>query len=198
MKLIISLLASMFAISILFGCTSGYKFNYERYADLDIYKVKNTEYRNIFGKPFEVSDMYASGNKYEIVWYHYGYHPFGGNLFTRNLLLEFRSEELNGYLYASSFADDKTVADLTKMGNIKIGVSTKDDITSLLGKPYGKALCPSQLGDFKDNCANAKEIWEWYAFKFGYTNKLIEKKYIIIMFGEDGKVADFKAADIKD
>jgi outer membrane protein assembly factor BamE (lipoprotein component of BamABCDE complex) len=88
--------------------------------------------------------------------------------------------------------------DISKVDNVKIGLSTRDDVISVLGKPYGKAFCPSQLADFKDSCTKAKEVWGWVTFQHGVGNKFVERKYVLIMFGEDGKVVDVKAADLKD
>ena len=199
MKKINSFLVLLVALSILSGCISGgHKFNNEKIADLELHKMKKSEYKSIFGEhPFKITDIYAGGDKYQIVWYHFGYHHFAGNFSFRNLFLEFKNEELNGYMYASSFADDKTVVNISKVENVKIGVSTRDDVISVLGKPYGKAFCPSQLSDFKDNCTKPKEVWEWFMFQHGYANKLVEKQYVLVMFGEDGKVVDVKAEDVK-
>jgi len=193
-----SLLILIVALSIFSGCFTGREFRYERFTDLDLHKVKKSEYAGIFGQPFKITDMYAGGDKYQIVWYNAGYRPFIGNLSVRNLFLEFKNEELNGYMYVSSFTEDKTVVDISKVENVKIGVSTKEDVISVLGKPYGKVFCPSQLPDFKDNCTKPKEVWEWFMFQHGFANRLVEKKYVLVMFGEDGKVIDLKAADLKD
>lgn len=199
MKTTHSLLVPLVALCILSGCTTGGRqFNYERVADLDLHKVKKSEYADIFGKPLKIRDMYASGDKYQSVWYHVDYRPFAGHLSVRNLILEFKNDELNAYQYASTFREDKTDADISKVDAIEIGVTTKDDVVSLLGKPYGKSFCPSQLSYFKDNCTKAKEIWVWVMLKFRYDSRLTERKYITLMFGEDGKVIDLKAADLKD
>ncbi len=197
MKTTNSLLVLIFAVGILSGCTSGLQFNHERIIDLDLHKIKKSEYVKIFGDPFKTSNMIVSGDKYQMVWYHFGLRAFLGNASVRNLVLEFKNDELNAYMYGSSFSSDKTRADISKLDNIKIGISTRDDVLSLLGKPYAKAYCPSQLADFKDNCTKAKEVWEWIAFELGYANKVIEKEYAIIMFEENGKVVDLKAGDIK-
>lgn len=195
MKITNSFLVLIFAVGILSGCTSGFQFNHEGVADLDLHKVKKSEYMQIFGDPFKITNMLVGGDKYQIAWYHFGFRPFFRNTSVRNLLLEFKNDELNAYMYASSFKSDKTRVDISKVDSIKIGISTRDDVLSLLGKPYAKAYCPSQLVDFKDNCTKAKEVWEWLAFELGYADKVIKKKYTIIMFEENGKVVDFKAAD---
>lgn len=183
------------AISILSACTSGYQFKSERFADLDLHKVKGSEYASIFGEPFKTNNMIVSGDKYQIAIYHFGFRPFFlGNPSVRTLLLEFKNDELNAYLYASSFNSDKTSVDISKVDNIKIGISAKDDVLTFLGSPHGKAICPSQLQEFKDNCAKAQEVWEWMMFKLGHTGTVAEKKFIIIMFDQNGKAVDLKTS----
>lgn len=184
----------IFAVSILSACTSGYQFKSERFADLDLHKVKEAEYAGIFGEPFKTTNMVVSGDKYQIVMYLFGFRTFLRNPSARYLFIEFRNEELNAYIYASSFNSDKTNVDISKVDNIKIGISTKDDVLTFLGNPYGKAFCPSQLQDFKDNCAKAQEVWEWIMFKLGHTGIIAEKKFIIIMFDQNGKVVDLKTS----
>jgi hypothetical protein len=192
-----SLLALIFALTISGCVTGGHQFNHGRVADLDLHKIKKSEYTGIFGEPLKITDLYAGGDKYQIVWYNNVYDYIAGPLYARNLWLEFKNEELNGYVYLSNFSDDKTDVNISKIDAVKIGVSTKDDVVSLLGKPNGKAFCPSHLAGFKDNCSKTKEVWGWLMFKTGYAYKLVEKKYVILMFGEDGKLVDLRAADLK-
>ncbi len=187
---LISILMILIAVT---ACTSGLQFNHEKFTELDLDRIKVNEYINMFGEPYRTTNMNVSGDKYQIAWYHYGSRPFLGNFSIRNLLLEFKKEQLNGYLYASSFSSDKTRIDFTKVDKIQVGISTKNDVLSLLGRPYGKAYCPSQLQDFKDSCAHAKEVWAWMMFDVG--KRLYNKKFATVMFDENGKVIDIKATE---
>jgi hypothetical protein len=172
-------------------------FNHNKFSDLDLHKMRSTEYTDTFGEPFRTTNLTTSDGKYKQVWYHSSIRDYlVGNVSRRNLLLEFKDDELNAYIYASSFDEDKTQIDLTKVDQIKIGTSSKNDIFTLLGKPYGKAICPSVLVDFKDNCAKATEIWAW--LKFDKTGSIAGndprgRKSLFIMFDASGRVIDIKA-----
>jgi len=75
--------------------------------------------------------------------------------------LEFKDGKLNAYVHASNFESETTLAPMNKINQLKRGESTKAEVFKLLGKPNGKALCPSTLADFKDKCDGNSEIWTW-------------------------------------
>jgi hypothetical protein len=114
-------------------------------------------------------------------------------------LPEFKDDELNAYLYSSSFDPDKTRIDLTKVDRIKIGLSTENDLLSLLGKPSGKALCPSALGEYKDKCAKDSEVWAW--MEIGKSGTVFQHSYIrpskllFVVFDPASLVVDLKAVE---
>ena len=90
---------------------------------------------------------------------------------------------------------------MNKVDLIKIGTSTKNDVLTLIGKPYGKALCPSMLGFYKDMCPKASEIWAWSQFE--KTNAIESNdprgsKSLFVLFDTNGHVIDLKATDNKD
>ncbi len=187
---IIPVLVTFIAVT---ACTAGLQFNYEKVNDLDLDRIKQSEYVDIFGTPYQTTNMNVSGDKYQIAWYHYGVRPILVKAEIRNLLLEFKQEHLNGYIYASSIKNDKTRIDISKVDKIQVGTSTKNDVLTLLGRPYGKAHCPTQLNDFKDGCGRAKEVWGWMMFDVGKV--IYNKKFAMVMFDENGKVIDIKATE---
>jgi len=153
------LLTSMLTLC---SCSAGLRFNHDKVATLDLHQFKSTEYVNLLDEPFRTSNTVTADGKYKHAWYYSALRDYLiGNVSRRTLLLEFKDEELNAYLYMSSFDSDKTQLDLPKVDQIKIGISSKNDLLSLLGKPSGKALCPSVWGEFKDRCAKASEVWAW-------------------------------------
>ncbi len=92
--------------------------------------------------------------------YSYG----NGNLARSNarvLALEFKNGKLNAFEYVSSFDEHQTHVSPDMVNQISSHVSTKTDVLKALGKPSGKALCPSTLEDFKDQCKKCVEIWAW-------------------------------------
>jgi hypothetical protein len=183
---------------LLCSCTAGLMFNYNKAADLDLYQLKSTEYTDLFGAPLRSTNMTTGDGKYKHVWYYSSSKALSSRVSRRTLFLEFKDDQLNAYVYASSFDIDKTRADLLKVDHISIGTSTKSDVLTLMGKPYGKALCPSLLGDYKDKCTKPKEIWAWIEFDKTtsvWNNDPRGNKSVFVMFDASGKVIDLKAID---
>lgn len=182
------------------SCSSGVMFNHKKASELDLQQIRSDQYIAIFGEPFRTTNLVTSDGKYKYVWYYSELrdHFIIGNVARRTLLLEFKDDQLNGYLYGSSFDDDKTLVDLSKVNMTKIGKSTKDDVISLLGKPSGKALCPSALRDFKDSCSKASEIWAWWQFEKKNSIRNFDlrgSKTLFVIFDTSGQVIDLKATD---
>ena len=65
---------------------------------------------------------------------------------------------------------------------------------SLLGKPHGKALCPSMQADYKDKCKNGTEIWSWSSmnklstFGAAYGGQKVKTKTLFVVFDKNGIV----------
>jgi hypothetical protein len=100
--------------------------------------------------------------------------------------LEFKDGLLNGYLYWSSFAEDKTHAHLSNINKLRIRESTKNDAMLLLGKPHGKFLCPTTFAHVKVKCDKASEIWFWNELR---TDNM---RRIVVSYDQDGKVIDIE------
>jgi hypothetical protein len=180
------------------SCTSGLTFKHDKIPALDLHSVKQSDYTDLFGDPFRTVDVTTSDGRYQQVWFYKAFQPFLGNASRRDLLLEFKNDQLNGYFFVSSFDVDKTKVDLTKVAQIKIGTSTKSDVLSLFGKPGGKTLCPSQLPVFKDKCTKPTEIWAW--FEVNKTGSIASRdtrgrKSLFVMFDANDKVIDLHATN---
>lgn len=61
---------------------------------------------------------------------------------ARTLRLEFLDGKLVGYLESSSFQNDSTNFDDTKVAQIVRGQTRQNDVTTLLGKPSGEVMYP--------------------------------------------------------
>ena len=95
--------------------------------------------------------------------------------------------------YISSFDDDRTSANIERLNQIHNEESKMGDIFQILGKPHGKALCPSLSVNYKDKCSeNSEEIWSWVVMEklstFGaaFGGKQVEMNSIFITFDKDG------------
>ncbi|HXY55225.1 MAG TPA: hypothetical protein VEM40_11215 [Nitrospirota bacterium] len=176
--------------------SDGHNFDFSNVPKLGLHQMKDTEYNNIFAEPWREEKTTTGDAKFDNVKYYYASgNTFSGRGSVRILLLEFKDGQLNAYDYASSFDEDKTHIDLAAVNKIKIGVSTKEDVLIALGKPHGKALCPSEIAIFMDKCDKAIEIWGWGEYEKNYT-RVKEKRSkvteVFVMFDKEGTVRDLK------
>jgi hypothetical protein len=119
--------------------------------------------KKLFGTPNNETDKTTSAGEFDTLNYSYIQNVIG-SVSVRDLIFEFKNGVLNGYEYISSFDKDKTTVDLSKVNQIKAGIGrlTREDVSAALGQPYGKALCPSTLGDYKEQSKEGAEIWSWF------------------------------------
>lgn len=159
-------LAIMVLVSSTACATVGRSFNHTNVLILEIGALKSDAYQRVFGKPWNVQTSTNSDGKFEDIRFLYA----RGDIATstaRVLDLESRDGVLNAWIYISGFDEDRTVVDLALTDKIQKGIHRQNEVQALLGKPHGKAVCPSLLVDYKDRCKGV-EIWAW-----GALNKLV-------------------------
>ncbi|HEY5909985.1 MAG TPA: hypothetical protein VJA21_05215 [Verrucomicrobiae bacterium] len=185
------------------GCASvGKDFKYQGAGSLELKQTRSSDYQALFGKPNSVEMKETSEGKFELVRYLYAYADMGSAR-SRVLDMEFRDGTLNSYHYLSSFDKDKTTVNADQLKQIQRGVSKKEDVLQLLGKPHGKALCPSYDADFKDKCGKGAEIWLWTVmgkastFGVAYGGDQIEVHNIFVIFDKDGVVTEVESSQTK-
>ena len=179
---------------ILSSCaTAPKRFNYTSVPALELGQLKVSEYPDRFGKPTLVGRKITAEGSFDVARFRDVKGTSG-----RELVLEFKEDVLNAFFYTSSFAEDRTNADLTKTDQLKVGTSTKEDVARILGRPQGKARCPTVLRDFKDSCDKGKEIWAWTAADRAPTrNAPLKASYVYVAFDNDGKVVDKETTEIE-
>ena len=156
--------AFFYPLILLCSCASyGDKFSAPPADRLEFGKLAPADAITLFGKPRLTTTKITPDGNYEVYKYTYAQADISA-VSSRVLLLEFKEGKLNGYFYWSSFNADKTKVNLSDVDKLKAGFGklTRDDVAGLMGKPDGKALCPSILADFKDRCAKNTEVWGWY------------------------------------
>jgi hypothetical protein len=201
---ILAPLAATLLAVVVTGCAStGHSFNYAAADSLELGQMRSSEYRNVFGeKPSAIGSQSTSDGKFEIARYTYAYADMG-NAEARTLVLEFKNGDLNAYQHLSSFTKDKTTAAVENADQVKNGISTKNDVLDILGKPNGKARCPSVLDDFKGRCSKGVEVWSWMAMKklstFGsaYGGARPKVNMVFVIFDANGVVAETEISQTK-
>ena len=190
------------ASALISGCASvGHKFNYDASANLELGKMQASDYQSIFGgKPTATSKTTTADGKFEVVRYTYAFADMG-TARARTVVLEFKDGRLNAYVYLSSFDREQNPVALEKVSQIKDRVSTKSEVLDILGKPNGKALCPSTLDDFKQRCEKCIEVWTWQGmgslstFGAAYGGKRPAIKTIFVSFDKNGVVSESQIND---
>jgi len=174
------------------ACAGGRDFNYKTVPTLEIGSLRSTDYQDIFGKPWGAKTTTTSDGKFESAFFQYTQQNMTTSM-GRFLGMEFRDGRLNAWLYISTFDDDRTAVDLAATDKIRKTISTKSEVQGVLGKPHGKALCPSLIEDYKDRCKSA-ELWAWAG-----TNGPVtlgeggrELSTIFILFDRDGIVTQIE------
>jgi hypothetical protein len=168
-------------VCILFGCaTVGGPFPYQNKQNIVIGKTTKDEGIQLFGSPFGTTKTSNANGNFSILKYAYAN---GGG--SRVLIIEFKDNVLNAYIYVSSFEEDSTKFDYAVGKTIKEGSFNKAVVLKKMGKPAGKALCPSTMGDFKQLCHTEKEVWKW---AFG-------SKHLNIAFNKNGIVSLIKSSE---
>ncbi len=126
--------------------------------------IKRSRLATISGfAPQRVTISTNADGKFETVHYYYAVNTVY-EIAARGLDLAFRNGALNAWVYISAFDEDRTIIELASSNKIRKGASSRGDVQAALGKPYGKALCPSLL--YTERC-KAAETWAWGTFKSG-------------------------------
>jgi hypothetical protein len=185
-------LAVILIVSCTACATGGRDFNYKPVPTLEIGSLSSTDYQDIFGKPLRAKTTTNSDGTFEGVMFQYTQVNMATSM-GRFLGMEFRDGRLNAWLYISTFDDDRTAVDLAATDKIRKTISTKSEVQRVLGKPHGKALCPSLIEDYKDRCKSA-ELWAWAGTNgpvtLGQGGR--ELSTIFILFDRDGIVTQIE------
>jgi len=121
--------------------------NFVRPADNTFKLGKSTkqEVINAMGKPMVTSQALKNDVPVETIAYNYAAGAqslVGGVTPARSTAFSFANGILVGQIFSSSFAEDKTDFDETKVSDIRKGKTTKDEVIKLLGRPSGHIIYP--------------------------------------------------------
>jgi hypothetical protein len=154
-----------FIISLLCACaTTPQKHAFSDTSSLILGKTTPAECKSLFGEPKESDIKNSSNGKIEVYRYLDRAERWG-KLCGRALILEFKSDVLNGYLFASSFEEDRTTFAVTNITKIEWAASAREDVAQILGKPHGKFRCPTTI-IAQDRCRSPdREVWFYANFQ---------------------------------
>ncbi len=181
------LIAAIAAAVILTGC-AGTDFKRPDTQSLVLGTSTSSDVVRVMGPPKQTGE--ALKNDQKIRNFTYVYAEAGGAAApgvtpARAMVFSTFDEVLVGQEFVSSFAQDSTNFDDSKIPAIVKGKSTRADVVALLGKPSGEYLYPmvKKRGDTGIS-------YQYNQVKGSVFNMKFYRKQLIVSFGPDGLVAD--------
>jgi len=145
--------AGVLAVLALCGaCTAGRNFEEPSVESLVLGTTTMAEIRERFGKPRSEGSSTKDGCTMKTWTYAYARsRDLGGAHATgvvpaRAISFTFFEDRLVGHTFVSSFEEDHTDFDETKLAQIQQGSSKRTDVIALLGQPRGKCIYPVAAG----------------------------------------------------
>ena len=111
---------------------------------------------------------------------------------TRGQGFYFLDDKLAGYDFASSWRDDQTNFDGAKVPEIKKGVSTRDEVLRLIGRPGGKYAYPL----IPDQTRQA-DVYLYAETRGGPFNVKFYQKHLVVTYDERGVVSNVDYQEVR-
>ena len=139
------LLLALVSAAILSGC-AGTNFKRPDPQALVLGKSTSADVTKVMGSPLQTGELLKNEEKIKTLRYAYaegaGTGSYPGVVPARAMVFATFNELLIGQEFFSSFPDDATDFDETKVPSIVKGKSTRAEVIALLGKPNGEAIYP--------------------------------------------------------
>jgi len=146
-----------------------------------------------YGTPDNTGETEVNGKLVDVVGYTFvdpnGRTHIPGVNASRNLMFNFYNNKLVGYIFTSSFQEDHTDFEASKIEEIKKGVTKKSDVIALLGDSNGKEIYP-----MIENKDSVRFLYQYFHFdmKMGFLKAKgkIYTKLLTVDFDSNGTVTD--------
>ena len=143
-----------------------------------------------FGKPF--AEGSTTKNEKTVKSISYAYASLGGRpakegvVPARGMGLYFYNDTLVGYEFLSSWAEDSSDFDESKMNQIVKGLTTRAEVVQLLGRPSGFAIYPMIKA-----ATGEAAVYVYMEVSGGpFTGRKTFRKSLIVAFDDKGIVTD--------
>lgn len=142
------------------------------------------------GKPYQWKNNRTRNGK-QFNWIRYSYLDEGGETGYKDVTAKhsqtfyFYKNKLVGHEYSSTWAEDSTDFDELKVGDIKIGTTTIQQVVELIGKPGGEFVYPF----IKKELEKAK-VYLYQYDKGSVSNFKIYQEMTIVSYDQNGIVTD--------
>jgi len=185
---------ALFAGLAIAGCAAGREFVRPDPASLVLGKVTYLEILERFGRPYQEGSFIRNEQAIKALTYSYssamGTPLIAGVTPARTISFNFHNDRLVAHQFVSSYKEDHTDFDESKVQDIKKGETTRDQVVKLLGAPSGLYAYPL--------LKNKDEIGIGYLYtqvkRHGVTGLKTYLKQLIVSFDARGVVTDIQYA----
>ena len=187
--------ASLFIVILLTSC-GGKDFIRPQSDSLNLGSTTYDQIITNHGEPRRTGNLTRSGIPLKTITYSYAVAvPFTTKLSSKAMVFVFDNNVLVSYDYASSFEDDKELAnyDDEKVKKITNG-DKKDKVISILGRPGGEAIYP--VVATKGNSIFIYSFIDTYRIPFVPTAR-VSRKTLTISFDSNGSVVEITSTESK-
>ena len=175
-------------VAALTGC-AGTNFKRPDPQSLVVGKSTSTDVTKVMGAPFQTGELVKNEQKVKTARYAYaegaGQGKYPGVVPARAMVFYTFNDVLVGQEFVSSFPEDATDFDESKVQAIIKGKSTRADVMSLLGKPNGEVIYPM--------IKNKNEVGSAYSYSHAKGTVFHMKFYskvLIVSFDSSGLVTE--------
>lgn len=188
MKKINHLLSALATIIVLSGC-AGTNFKRPEPDALRIGKSTQTDVIRVMGAPIQTGEGLKNNQKIKTARYAYaegaGTGRYPGVVPARAMVFSTFNDLLVGQEFISSFPQDATEFDESKVANIIKGKTTRIEVISALGKPNGEVIYP-----LIKNQSETGIVYSYSHAKGNAFNMKFYSKALVVSFGANDIVSD--------
>jgi hypothetical protein len=147
------------------------------------------------GSPYREGTVTKNGKQLKTLTYNFattgGTPARQGVTPTRGQGFYFLDDKLAGYDFASSWKEDQSNFDGTRVPEIKKGVSTRDDVLRLIGRPGGRYGYPLIADQNRE-----ADVYLYAEVRGGPINAKLYQKYLVVTYDERGIVSNVDYTEI--
>lgn len=177
-----------FSVLLLSGC-AGKNFVRPSVDSIQLGKTTQTEISKRMGKPYAAGSMEKNGVMFNTASYAYANTGsstlYPGVTGARSQGFYFHNGVVVGSEFTSSFKEDGTDFDESKLASIKKGETTVDNVVNLLGRPSGEFIFPLTA-----SAQDKALVYLYMQTKGSAFNLRFYKKALTIAYNESGIVTD--------
>jgi hypothetical protein len=186
-------IAILLGLSLVVAGCGGSMFTKQPDNELVLGQTSRQEILQRLGTPYREGTVSRNGKQLKTMSYEFamtgGTPAREGVTPTRGQGFYFLDDKLAGYDFNSSWKEDQSDFDATKVPQIKKGVSTRDDVVRLIGPARGKYAYP-----LIPNQNQQADVYLYAETKGGPFNVKFYQKHLVVTYDQRGVVSnvDFK------